>query len=327
MADALDFAQAELMARQNPVVDLGVQVRPTRQSVQALEDYRAGQERNFNWRSTFGQIPPADVLRETRDMISLTNRAIEQKMRLAAQTNREAQDLWVRDQEFQEWQRQAPLRDELLKSQIERRKALSERETDRQIWENRKEAAQARYDTALESFLRERPEATTDDVNRFTHEFASRDSDARAIPAIRAAWSEMNQRIRQERGITAADTRQEDRQTFQTGERVAGQTFRTGERVAGQEFRAGESEKVRQQRESEALRRERDAAIRHLETAQRLRQSAGKSMRSDEIAFADQRVIEAQNELKDIEDRTRQQPAPTAAPANEQARLKRWGLE
>lgn len=232
----------------NPVPDLGVQVRPTPQNVAALDQFRAERQRDFNWRNTFGQIPPADVLRETRDMISLTNRAIEQKMRLAAQTNHEAQNLYIKDQEFQEWQRQAPLRDELLKSQIIRRDALTARDMATQARANRLEAAQARYDTALETFLESRPDATTDDVTKFTHEFASRDSDARAIPAIRAAWTEMNQRIRQERGILAADVRQEGSQAFRTGERVAGQEFRTGERIAGQEFKAGEAEKGRQQR-------------------------------------------------------------------------------
>lgn len=326
MADTGDFAQAELLARMNPVPDLGVQVRPTPQNVAALDQFRAERQRDFNWRNTFGQIPPADVLRETRDMISLTNRAIEQKMRLAAQTNHEAQNLWIKDQEFQEWQRQAPLRDELLKSQIERRKALTERETDRQIWENRKEAAQARYDTALESFMRKNPEATADELAKFTHRFASQDSDALTLEPVRRVWSEVNQQIRQERGLTAAGERQATG-IAATGERQTNaQAFQAAENAKRLQQQADLSEKGRQQRESEALRRERDSAIRHLETAQRLRQSAGKAMNADEIKFADQRVIDAQNELRDIENRT--QPAtPPAAPANDQDKLKRWGLE
>lgn len=156
MADTGDFAQAELLARMNPVPDLGVQVRPTPQNVAALDQFRAERQRDFNWRNTFGQIPPADVLRETRDMISLTNRAIEQKMRLAAQTNHEAQNLYIKDQEFQEWQRQAPLRDELLKSNLSLRKASERAEiAQRKLANDRaiREAQAAEHTALAESEL------------------------------------------------------------------------------------------------------------------------------------------------------------------------------
>lgn len=73
---------------------------------------------DYNWNSTFGRIAPDNVLREARNMTALINTAIERKMALAAQTSEEAQRIFVNDQKFKAWEKQQPLRDDLLRAQI-----------------------------------------------------------------------------------------------------------------------------------------------------------------------------------------------------------------
>lgn len=88
--------------------------RQTRAQNQQL----AAAQRDVDWNATFGRMAPDSVLRETRNMTSLINQAIERKMALAAQTSEEAQRIYINDRKFKAWEQTQPLRDDLLKAQI-----------------------------------------------------------------------------------------------------------------------------------------------------------------------------------------------------------------
>lgn len=81
------------------------------------------------WANTFQNTPPAEVLRSRVNLADTVNRAFDNKLALAARSDAGALNLMQKNAQFQEFQRQAPLREQLLQAHIdatgatERRKA------------------------------------------------------------------------------------------------------------------------------------------------------------------------------------------------------------
>lgn len=81
------------------------------------------------WANTFQNTPPAEVLRSRVNLADTVNRAFDNKLALAARSDAGALSLMQKNAQFQEFQRQAPLREQLLQAHIdatgatERRKA------------------------------------------------------------------------------------------------------------------------------------------------------------------------------------------------------------
>lgn len=99
-----------------------------------LDQIQADQSRELNanvalarnqasWANTFQSTPPSEVLRANRDYGDLVNTAIERRMALAASTSEEGQRMYYNRAKFQEWQDQAPDRQDLLDSRIAHEKA------------------------------------------------------------------------------------------------------------------------------------------------------------------------------------------------------------
>jgi len=70
------------------------------------------------WTQTFHQPNSVENLRAQRNVTDLVNQAVQGRMALAAQTDRNAQQIYENQAKFGEYQQQAPLRDELLRSKI-----------------------------------------------------------------------------------------------------------------------------------------------------------------------------------------------------------------
>lgn len=85
--------------------------------------------RNQQWSNAFVNTPPAEVLRSNLNLTNTMDRVVRNRMALAAQTDAKALDLSANTAKFQEYQRQAPIREQLLQAHIdatgatERRKA------------------------------------------------------------------------------------------------------------------------------------------------------------------------------------------------------------
>jgi hypothetical protein len=83
-------------------------------------DQRLGQAYgDSQWSNYFKSTPPSDVLRANRDLGDLVNTAIERRQQLAAQGSIEGQRMLYNAQKQQEWEDQAPMRDQLLRGRIE----------------------------------------------------------------------------------------------------------------------------------------------------------------------------------------------------------------
>lgn len=89
-----------------------------------------------NWAQTFHNTPPAEVLRQNRNVMDMVSAAAERKMAILAQTDAKAAELYHKNAEFNEWQRQAPLRDQLLRSQIDAQGAASRFKQEDEFEEN-----------------------------------------------------------------------------------------------------------------------------------------------------------------------------------------------
>lgn len=81
------------------------------------------------WANTFQNTPEPEVLRARVDLADTVNRAFDNKLALQARSEAGALNLMQKNAQFQEYQRQAPLREQLLQAHIdatgatERRKA------------------------------------------------------------------------------------------------------------------------------------------------------------------------------------------------------------
>lgn len=88
---------------------------------QQLNDNRdvAQAEKDYNWNKTFSSVPPTDVLRSRLNLADTMDRAIGNRLRLAAESDVKALNILQKQREADEWQRQAPLREERLIRQVE----------------------------------------------------------------------------------------------------------------------------------------------------------------------------------------------------------------
>lgn len=76
-------------------------------------------EHSLNWAEQFASTPRSEVLRQRLNLTNLVSNAVQRKQELLAQTNDKAAALHFNTQKFNEWERQAPLREELLRARIE----------------------------------------------------------------------------------------------------------------------------------------------------------------------------------------------------------------
>lgn len=79
------------------------------------QDFQDAQQ-NATWAQTFSDTPPADVLRARVNLADTYNRVLGNRMALAAQSDAGALGLLQKQAEYQEYQRQAPLRENLLQA-------------------------------------------------------------------------------------------------------------------------------------------------------------------------------------------------------------------
>jgi len=88
---------------------------------QIAEDNQAiaGALHDYQWDNTFRSTPPADVLRSRLNLGDVIDRAVGNKLRLQAQGDIKALNILQKTAEMDEWQRQAPLREEKLKREVE----------------------------------------------------------------------------------------------------------------------------------------------------------------------------------------------------------------
>jgi len=81
------------------------------------------------WAEQFTSTPPAEKLRANLNLTDMVDKAVQLKQDLLAQTDLRAMALKAKTAEFDEWQKQAPLREQLLRARVdatgatERRKA------------------------------------------------------------------------------------------------------------------------------------------------------------------------------------------------------------
>jgi hypothetical protein len=81
------------------------------------------------WAQQFTSTPPAEKLRANLNLTDMVDKAVQLKQDLLAQTDLKAMALKAKTAEFDEWQKQAPLREQLLRARVdatgatERRKA------------------------------------------------------------------------------------------------------------------------------------------------------------------------------------------------------------
>lgn len=90
-----------------------------REQSRAQDDQLLDARKTASWTQTFNGAQSTEALRASRNYADMIDQTISRKMELAAQTDQKAQAIWQKQAEFNEWQRQAPLRDELLKRQVE----------------------------------------------------------------------------------------------------------------------------------------------------------------------------------------------------------------
>lgn len=85
-----------------------------------LLDAQYGQaQHDATWGNMFTSTPPAEVLRRNVNATQLGKDALEMKARLLAQQDENAAKIYETNAQMAEWQRQAPLRDELLRRKTE----------------------------------------------------------------------------------------------------------------------------------------------------------------------------------------------------------------
>lgn len=93
----------------------------------------AGAQHDLNWTSTFRSTPPAEVSRARANYTDAIDRALSNKIALQARTDIGALRLQQKAAEHEEWVKQAPMREQLLRAHIdatgatERRKAEESR--------------------------------------------------------------------------------------------------------------------------------------------------------------------------------------------------------
>lgn len=87
---------------------------------QSAEDAQLRQaDKSASWANTFNGPQSTEALRATRNLTDLVNGAIEGRMRLEAQTDKTAQNIYQNEVKFREWKNQEPLRDELLRAKLD----------------------------------------------------------------------------------------------------------------------------------------------------------------------------------------------------------------
>ena len=79
-----------------------------------------------SWEQTFHNTPPADVLRQNRNIVDMVSQATQRKMAIMAQTDAAASDLYQKNATFNEWQKQADMRDSLLRGQVAHQAAITQ---------------------------------------------------------------------------------------------------------------------------------------------------------------------------------------------------------
>lgn len=111
-----------------------------------LEQIQAGQQdeedqglalaaHDASWANFYNNTPSSEKLRANLDLSNMVDRAVRKKQDLLAQTDLKAQELKANTAKFDEWQKQAPLREQLLQAHIdatgatERRKAVEAKKT------------------------------------------------------------------------------------------------------------------------------------------------------------------------------------------------------
>ncbi len=106
--------------------------------IDQLNDQQAQQDRtdvaqaahDLQWKNTFVDTPTPDVLRARVNLADTVNRAMDNKLALSARTDAKSLNLMRKTAEFDEWQKQAPLRAALTQARVdatgatERRKAI-----------------------------------------------------------------------------------------------------------------------------------------------------------------------------------------------------------
>ena len=91
-----------------------------------LTDLVGQEKHDTDWSGFFGDVPPSDVLRKQQDLSDLVSTAVDNRQRIAAQTDRNAQEIYYNRKKFEDYQQQEPLRDALLQSRINHENALTE---------------------------------------------------------------------------------------------------------------------------------------------------------------------------------------------------------
>lgn len=105
MPDVIDQIRAEELAAEN----------------QSLSIARADNA----WASKFNSIPPVEALRASRNLTEQLNTALERRQKLAAQTDLNAQQIYLRQKAFDADMELQPLKVQNMEAQIEREKALT----------------------------------------------------------------------------------------------------------------------------------------------------------------------------------------------------------
>lgn len=86
-----------------------------------------------DWTSTFNGDQSTEALRAQRNVTDMVNSAMQRKLELAAQTDKNSQEIYQKGEQFKEWQLNAPLRDELLRSKIAAQGATARLQAQKQI--------------------------------------------------------------------------------------------------------------------------------------------------------------------------------------------------
>jgi hypothetical protein len=75
--------------------------------------------KDATWANQFNSIPPVEKLRANLNLANVIDGALRRKQELLAQSDLKAQELLHREKKFEQWQKDAPLRTELLQKRVE----------------------------------------------------------------------------------------------------------------------------------------------------------------------------------------------------------------
>lgn len=87
-------------------------------------------DHDYQWKRTFDSTPPADVLRSRLNVADTVDRAIGNKLKIQAQSDVKALEILQKTAKMDEWNRNAPMREQLARARIEATGATERRKAE-----------------------------------------------------------------------------------------------------------------------------------------------------------------------------------------------------